>query len=247
MDLLSLLGIVVAFAAVIGGNWLEGGHIDSLINLPAFVIVLGGSIGAVLLQTPFNVFARAVRLLKYAFFPPKYPMKETAVKLVRWGDVARKQGLLELEGTFRKESDVFMRKGMSMVVDGSDPEEIRRTMEVELDQQEQRDIAATRVYTAMGGYAPTIGIIGAVMGLIQVMQNLDDPARLGDGIATAFIATIYGVALANMFMLPIAAKLKSYVEAESIYRELVIEGLVSIAEGENPRVIESRLHGFIRK
>jgi chemotaxis protein MotA len=246
MDLLSFIGVAIAFAAVLGGNWLEGGHLDTLANGPAMVIVLGGSIGAVLLQTPMQVFLRSMRMLGMVFVPPKRALEETIDKLVEWSKVARKDGLLGLETAVHSETDLFVRKGMQLLVDGNEPDEIRHTLEVELDSRERFDLQAGKVLEAMGGYAPTIGIIGAVMGLIHVMQNLSDPSKLGSGIATAFVATIYGVGLANLFLLPMANKLKAYVLQESHYRELVIEGLVAISEGENPRQIETRLQGFLR-
>ena len=246
MDYLSFLGVVVAFAAILGGNWLEGGHLEMLANGPAMIIVLGGTIGAVLLQTPINLFLRAMRMLGMVFIPPKHPLDATIGKLVEWSRVARKDGLLGLEAAAQEESDLFVRKGMQLLVDGNEPDEIRHTLEVELDSRERFDLQASKVLEAMGGYSPTIGIIGAVMGLIHVMQNLSDPSKLGGGIATAFVATIYGVGLANLFLLPMAAKLKTYVLQETHYRELIIEGLVAISEGENPRQIESRLQGFLR-
>lgn len=246
MDLLSFIGVAIAFAAILGGNWLEGGHLDTLANGPAMVIVLGGSIGAVLLQTPLQVFLRAMRMLGMVFVPPKQVLEDTIEQLVEWSKVARKDGLLGLEMAVQNESDLFVRKGMQLLVDGNEPDEIRHTLEVELDSRERFDLQAGKVLEAMGGYSPTIGIIGAVMGLIHVMQNLSDPSKLGSGIATAFVATIYGVGLANLFLLPMANKLKAYVLQESHYRELVIEGLVAISEGENPRQIETRLQGFLR-
>jgi chemotaxis protein MotA len=246
MDVLSFIGVAIAFAAVLGGNWLEGGHLDTLANGPAMVIVLGGSIGAVLLQTPMQVFLRSMRMLGMVFIPPKRVLEDTIDKLVEWSKVARKDGLLGLEKAVQSEADLFVRKGMQLLVDGNEPDEIRHTLEVELDSRERFDLQAGKVLEAMGGYSPTIGIIGAVMGLIHVMQNLSDPSKLGSGIATAFVATIYGVGLANLFLLPMANKLKAYVMQESHYRELVIEGLVAISEGENPRQIETRLQGFLR-
>ena len=246
MDLLSFIGVIIAFAAILRGNWLEGGHLDTLANGPAMVIVLGGSIGAVLLQTPLRVFLRTMRMLGMVFVPPKHGLDESIVKLVEWSRIARKEGLLGLEKALEFEPDLFVRKGMQLLVDGNEPDEIRHTLEVELDSRERFDLQASKVLDAMGGYSPTIGIIGAVMGLIHVMQNLSDPSKLGSGIATAFVATIYGVGLANLFLLPMANKLKAYVLQESHYRELVIEGLVAISEGENPRQIETRLQGFLR-
>jgi chemotaxis protein MotA len=246
VDFLSFLGILIAFLAIFGGNWLEGGHVDALINAPAMIIVIGGTLGAILLQTPVPVFIHALRLSGRVFMPGRMDMPATIEKLIIWSNIARKEGLLGLETIAEEESDPFIRKGMQMLVDGSEPEALRDAMEMEMDASEQHDIHASKVFEGMGGYSPTIGIIGAVMGLIHVMQNLADPSKLGSGIATAFVATIYGVGLANLFFLPFAAKLKTQTQNISKFRELVIEGMVGIAEGENPRNIESKLKGFLQ-
>ncbi|MFM1891198.1 MAG: flagellar motor protein [Pseudomonadota bacterium] len=245
MDPLSIIGVILGVAAVLGGNWLEGGHLESLANGPALVIVLGGTVGAMLLQTPVPVFLRAMRLVGGVFRPPRRPLHAAIEQIVAWSSTARKEGLLGLENIADRQKDLFVRKGILLLVDGNEPDDIRRTLEVELDAREHGDLQAARVFEAMGGYSPTIGIIGAVMGLIHVMQNLADPSRLGSGIATAFVATIYGVGLANLLLLPLANKLKALAHAESQYRELVIEGIVAIAEGENPRNIEAKLQGFL--
>ncbi len=245
MDILSIIGVILAFAAIIGGNALEGGHIDSLVNGPAMVIVIGGTIGAILLQTPVSVFVHSIRVAGSVFLPPKLDMNLAIEKLVVWSNIARREGLLGLEEIAENEPDLFVRKGMQLLVDGSEPEVIRDILEVEMDSREQHDMQAAKVFEAMGGYSPTIGIIGAVMGLIHVMQNLADPAKLGSGIATAFVATIYGVGLANLFLLPFGNKLKSIAINKSHYRDMIIEGIVSIAEGENPRHIESKLQGYM--
>jgi len=246
MDVLSLIGVILAFVAIIGGNALEGGQLESLVNGPALVIVVGGTVGAILLQTPIRDFLHALRLAGQVFIPPKNDTKVAIKKIIHWSDIARKEGLLGLEIIAESEADLFMRKGMQLLVDGSEPETIRSILEVELDNQEYQDLAAAKVFEGMGGYSPTIGIIGAVMGLIHVMQNLADPSKLGSGIATAFVATIYGVGLANLFLLPFGNKLKAHAISRSQYREMVVEGIVSIAEGENPRNIESKLYGYIR-
>lgn len=246
-DFLSFIGIIIAFGAILGGNWLEGGHIGSLVNGPAIVIVLGGTVGAILLQTPIPVFLHALRLAGQVFITPAHDLPGTIRKIVKWSDIARRDGLLGLENAADKDPDLFTRKGVQLLVDGNEPEIIRSVLEVELDNHEQADLHAAKVFEGMGGYSPTIGIIGAVMGLIHVMQNLADPSKLGHGIATAFVATIYGVGLANLFLLPFANKLKTLALHRSQYRELVIEGLVAIAEGENPRNIEMKLQGFINE
>jgi chemotaxis protein MotA len=245
MDLLSVIGVIIAFGAILGGNALEGGHIDALLNGPALVIVFGGTFGAILLQTPLPVFLHALKLAGNVFIPPKQEIAPAIKKLVSWSNIARKEGLLGLETIAEKEPDLFVRKGMQLLVDGSEPESIRNILEVELEVREHNDIQAAKVFEGMGGYSPTIGIIGAVMGLIHVMQNLADPSKLGSGIATAFVATIYGVGLANLFLLPFGSKLKSLAMSRTHYRDMIIEGIVSIAEGENPRNIESKLQGYL--
>jgi len=245
MDPLSLLGIIIAFAAVLGGNWLEGGELGALFNGPALVVVLGGSIGAILLQTPVAVFMRAMRMIRMVLMPPDKPMQPLVKKLVALSQVARREGLLALENAAGREPDIFVRKGLRLLVDGYTAESLRDALELELDSREALDLQAARVFEGMGGYAPTIGIIGAVMGLIQVMQNLADPSKLGSGIAAAFVATIYGVGLANLFLIPLANKLKQHVQHESRFRELAIEGLVAIAVGDNPRQIEGKLMGLL--
>ncbi len=230
--------------AIIGGNILEGGHSSSLVQLTAFVIVAGGTLGAVMVQTPIDTFVRAMKIARWVVIPIKLKPEEAADKIVNWSNIARREGLLGLEAIAEEEPDQFARKGLQLLVDGSEPEVIRSTLEVEIDTREHRDIQAAKVFDGMGGYSPTIGIIGAVMGLIHVMNNLADPSKLGSGIATAFVATIYGVGLANLLFLPMANKLKSQVHAQTVFREMIVEGVISIAEGENPRNIETRLQGY---
>ncbi len=246
MDILSILGVIIGFAALLGGNFLEGGSWASLANGPAAVIVIGGTLGAAMLQTPWLGMKRSLALFRWIFQPPLVPFKEGIDKVSRWATASRKEGLLGLETLSETETDRFAKKGLQLLVDGSEPEAIRRVMESELILQEQRDGDAVKFYESMGGYAPTIGIIGAVMGLIDVMRNLADPEQLGAGIAVAFVATIYGVAFANLLLLPIANKLKMCINEQSQFRELMIEGIIAIAEGENPRAIEMKLNGYLR-
>jgi chemotaxis protein MotA len=245
VDILSIFGLLVGFGAILGGQALEGGHIGSLINGPACLIVLGGTVGAVMLQSPLSVFMSSLRMMLWVMFPPKLQGDKAIAKIMDWSNIARKEGLLGLEDVAENESDPFAQKGLQLLVDGSEPEVIRRVMEVDMEAKEHHGNQAAKVFEAMGGYCPTIGIIGAVMGLIHVMQNLADPAMLGSGIATAFVATIYGVGLANLLFLPIAAKLKSQVHAQTQLHEMMVEGVISIAEGENPRNIETKLQGFV--
>lgn len=246
MDILTLLGIVVAIGAVIGGNILEGGHTESLMQLTAFIIVFGGTVGAVMIQTQASIFFRSLKVVVWIVLPPKLAPNEAIEKIVSWSNIARKEGLLGLESITETEQDPFARKGLQLLVDGSEPETIRGILEVELSTKEHSDTQAAKVYEGMGGYSPTIGILGAVMGLIHVMNNLADPSKLGAGIAVAFVATIYGVGLANLFFLPMANKLKAVVHDQTQFREMVIEGIISIAEGENPRNIETKLQGYLK-
>lgn len=245
MDFLSIIGLLVGFGALLGGNFLEGGSWQSLLNGPAAIIVIGGTLGAAALQTPFNSLKRAVDILSWVISPPRAVFKDGIKKIVKWSVAARKEGLLGLETMAETESDQFARKGLQLLVDGSEPESIRRVLEADLYIHEQRDHDAIRFYESMGGYSPTIGIIGAVIGLIHVMRNLADPNELGPGIAIAFVATIYGVALANLLLIPIANKLKMCIHEQSQFRELFIEGIIAIAEGENPRAIEVKLSGYL--
>ncbi len=244
-DVLSLAGIALGFFAVVGGNLLEGGEFSSLVNLPAAVLVFGGTVGAGLLQMPLHGLRRALAMLRWVFVPPHQRFAEGVTRVVRWATTARREGLLGLETVAELEKDPFARKGLQLLVDGNEPEMIRNVLEGESGLREQRDVDAAKFYESMGGYAPTIGIIGAVVGLIHVMGNLEDPGRVGPGIAVAFVATIYGVALANLFFLPIASKLRSCVREAAQYREMIIEGIIAIADGENPRAIEMRLNGYL--
>jgi len=242
--MLSMVGILLAAVAILGGNVLEGGHISSLVQLTAFVIVAGGTLGAVMVQTPIATFVRSMKIAVWVFVPVKLQPEEAAEKIVNWSNIARREGLLGLEAIAEEEPDQFARKGLQLLVDGSEPEVIRSILEVEIDTREHQDIQAAKVFDGMGGYSPTIGIIGAVMGLIHVMNNLADPSKLGSGIATAFVATIYGVGFANLLFLPMANKLKSQVHNQTQFREMIVEGVISIAEGENPRNIETKLQGY---
>jgi Flagellar motor component len=245
MDILSVIGVFLGFSAIIGGNMLAGGQLDSLVNFHAFVIVVGGTLGATLLQFPPKVFWRGLHISVWILLPEKHQLNVQIDKIVQWSTMARKEGLLGLEAIIDKEKDGFAKKGLQLLVDGNEPEVIRDCLEVELATKEHLDMQAAKVFDAMGGYSPTIGIIGAVIGLIHVMQNLAKPELLGSGIATAFVATIYGVGLANLLFIPVANKLKAHIFRASQAREMVIEGIASIAEGENPRNIELKLSGFL--
>lgn len=245
MDRLSLLGLLLGLGAILAGLLLDGGHAASLAQPAALVVVLGGTLGAVMLQSPSRDFLRGVRMVRWVLRPPVMEYKRLIDQILAWSQIARREGLLALETPAGQQKDPFVRKGLQLLVDGAEPDRLREILEVEIATHEQSLRQAARIWESAGGYAPTIGILGAVMGLIQVMENLTDPARLGAGIATAFVATIYGVGLANLVFLPIANKLKVHVGREVVYREILLDGLLCIANGDNPRLIDNRLRGYL--
>lgn len=244
MDRLTILGIIFGIGAVLLGQYLEGGQLKALMNFPALVIVLGGTLGAVLVQTPWLRLRRSLQIIKWVFKPPRLASKSAIDKLVTWNTLARKDGLLALEESVTKERDLFIRKGLDLVISSATPEMVRQAMEMELEADEYDDLLAANVFESMGSYAPTLGILGAVLGLIQVLGDMNEPSELGAGIAVAFVATLYGVGFANLLFIPIANKLKMIVRTQSYYREILIEGICAIAEGESPSRLKMRLTGL---
>jgi len=245
LDILSITGLVLGLLAVTVGAVLKGAGLSALLSSAAFTIVIVGTIAAICVQTPLGVMRHALRIFPWVMKPPPLNGEILIGKMVEWSNIARKQGLLGLEPVLNRETDPFVRKALQLVVDGGEPESIRSVMEVELHTREDADTRAAKVFEGMGIYCPTLGIIGAVLGLMAVMQNLADPSKLGHGIAAAFTATVYGIGLANLFFLPVAAKLKGTIASQTQVREMVIEGMLSIAQGENPRSIESKLQGYL--
>lgn len=244
MDGLTFLGIIIAFGAIVVGQMLEGGDLHSLMNLPALLIVVGGTFGAVMIQTPFRTFIRAFRILPWIFKPPALPYQQSREKLVELSRKSRQFGLLSLEEQIEREENPLLRQGLELLVVGVDKQNIRQVLETEIDKKEDEYNHAAQVFEGMGGYSPTIGILGAVLGLIQVMRNLSDPGALGAGIAVAFVATIYGVGLANLFFLPVANKIKSCIADQIHHDEMLIEGMVSMAGGESPNMLNLKLNNY---
>ena len=244
MDSISLAGLTLAIAAIIVGQVLEGGHVASLVQPTAFLIVIGGTLGAVMLQSSLKVFRTGMQMVRWVFVPPLLDHDTLIAEVVGWSNVARKEGLLSLESQIPAVEDPFIRKGLQLLVDGVEPERLREVLEVEIDTWEGQMKLGAKIWEAAGGYAPTIGILGAVMGLIHVMENLSDPSKLGAGIAVAFVATIYGVGSANLIFLPVSKKLLGVIGTLVSMREMLVDGLVGIANGDNPRIIESRLKGY---
>jgi chemotaxis protein MotA len=246
MDWGSLVGIVIAFGGILAGQAIEGGHISSLVQPAAFIIVVLGTLGAVLLQTKPSTFVVGIKMASEIFVPARDDRPELAKKIMIWSTIARKEGLLRLENNLNAEKDPFVKKGLRLMVDGIAPEKIREIISIDIYFYESRMRNAAKIWEAAGGYAPTIGILGAVLGLIHVMENLSDPTKLGSGIAVAFVATIYGVGLANIVFLPIANKLKTIIQLEGMRREMLLNAFVSIVNGDNPRVVEERLQAYLR-
>jgi chemotaxis protein MotA len=243
--MLSFIGIVLALIAVMVGAVLKGAGLHALVSWAAMMIVVVGTFASILVQTPGKVMRRAFGILPWVFRSPVPDRQAIITRIVDWSQVARRQGLLGLEPALQDEKDDFIRKCLQLVIDGSEPEAIRSIMVVDLEGREAADLRAAKVFEGMGIYAPTLGIVGAVLGLMAVMQNLSDPSKLGAGIAAAFTATVYGIGLANLFLLPMASKLKTAAQALSHVREMVIDGMISIAQGENPRSIDTRLQGYL--
>jgi chemotaxis protein MotA len=241
MDWGSLAGLLLAVGGIAAGQMLEGGQARSLLQPAAFLIVVVGTLGAVLMQSGLRNFIAALRMVRYAFLPPGDDHARLSRSFVFWSNSVRREGLLSLERHCERETDPFIRKGLRMIVDGTDSDRLRLVLEQDINIYERRERAVVKVWESAGGYAPTVGILGAVLGLIQVMENLGDPSKLGAGIAVAFVATVYGVGLANLLFLPIAGKLKALVQNEVGRREMLVEVMAGLAAGENPRLIEDRM------
>ena len=243
-DIATLGGIAVALAGILGGLLLEKGSIQDVAQATAAMIVLGGTLGAVLVTTPLPVFVRACKSLSNAFLEKGSSTAATIESLIRYAGLARKNGIVSLETEAGAASDPFLRKALNLAVDGTDLQELRKMMELDSSLSELAGEAEAKVWEAAGGYAPTIGIIGAVMGLIQVMKNLEDIKAVGHGIAVAFVATLYGVASANIFFLPVANKLRGRARAAALLKDLILEGVVGIVEGLNPTLIRMKLEAY---
>jgi len=245
VDKSSLSGIVLAVGGILAGLLLEGGNLRQILQPTAAMIVFGGTLGAVMLQFPLSVVGHAMRRFGSVFVSPKKNPQETIRQLVQYAQKARKEGIVSLDADLAQIDDPFLKKSLMLAVDGTEPEELRKIMELELDNQAEYEDQVPQVFESAGGFAPTIGIIGAVLGLIQVMQHLDKIDEVGRGIAVAFVATIYGVGSANLLYLPVAGKMKLRIREEQIAREMTLEGVASILEGMNPRMLETKLLGFL--
>lgn len=245
MDKATLAGLFLALGGIVVGLLLEGGNLGQVVQPTAAMIVFGGTFGAVLIQFPLTVVLNAFRRLAHVFQEPGETARATIDALVKYANQARRQGIVSLDTELPNIRDPFLRRALMLAVDGTEPQELRKIMELVLDNQEEQEEKIPQVFESAGGFSPTIGIIGAVLGLIQVMQHLDKIDEVGKGIAVAFVATIYGVGAANLFFLPCAGKLKIRIRNEQVLREMTLEGVVSILEGMNPRMLEAKLLGFL--
>ena len=244
LDKVSFFALALGAVGILGGNAMEGGRLSSILQPTAALIVFGGTFAAAMLQFPGDVFKRAMSGVRDAFQPPLVNMEATLARLLDFAKLARKEGLIALEREAGTLNDPFFRKALNLAVDGADSKKIREIAEIELYHAHEEGLLPSKFWEAMGGYAPTIGILGAVLGLIHVMSNLSDPSKLGAGIAVAFVATVYGVGSANLVFLPIAGKLKLRHQQEMKLREMILEGVAGIAQGDNPRMLEQKLAGF---
>ncbi|MBS2022404.1 MAG: flagellar motor protein [Deltaproteobacteria bacterium] len=244
MDITTIGGIVAAFGFILLGQHLEGGHIESVLQGTAALIVFGGTLGATMVAYPMKDFMGGVKAGLSAVTEKKVNLSGLATEIVELAGIARRDGVLALEGRIQQLADPFLKRALGFVVDGLDPAVTRGTLEAEMDAEYEEGVVGAKVYETAGGFAPTVGILGAVLGLIHVMENLNDPSKLGGGIATAFVATVYGVGIANLILLPIANKLKRKLTAEKERKTMIAEGVLAIQEGLNPRVLEEKLRAL---
>jgi chemotaxis protein MotA len=245
MDKATLIGLVLGFTAIIGGQVLEGGSLHSIMQFTAAVIVLGGTFGAVFVSYPFQDVMEGFRGVRKVLKEPPQDPFQIIQQIITYANKARREGILSLEKEIKNIQDPFLAKALTMSVDGIEPHVIREAMESELEYLNEYGKVSSKVWRAAGGYAPTIGILGAVLGLIHVMENLSDPSKLGAGIAVAFVATVYGVGSANLLFLPMATKLEVRNRQVMILNEMILEGVVALSTGENPRLIEEKLTSFL--
>jgi chemotaxis protein MotA len=245
LDKATLAGLLLALGGIVVGLLLEGGNLGQVVQPTAAMIVFGGTLGAVLIQFPLTVVLSAFRRLAHVFLEPRENARSVIEALVRYANQARREGIVSLDQELSNIQEPFLRRALMLAVDGTEPQELRKIMELELDNQEEQEEKIPQVFESAGGFSPTIGIIGAVLGLIQVMQHLDKIDEVGKGIAVAFVATIYGVGAANLFFLPTAGKLKIRIRDAQVIREMTLEGVISILEGMNPRMLETKLLGFL--
>lgn len=247
MDITTIGGIAIGLTALILGILTEGGQIGAYVGMSAAIIIFGGTIGATVASFPLSVVMNVPRLVIIAFTNQTYEIPMVIKQLVQFSERARREGILCLESELVNVKDEFLRYGLQLVIDGTDPELVRDTLQTKIAFTAERHHQGAAIFEAAGGYAPTIGIIGTILGLINVLSNLSDPAGLGHAIALAFICTLYGVGSANIMWLPIGIKLKQKHKSEQIIKEIMLEGVLCLQSGDNPRIVEQKLKAFLSK
>ena len=245
MDITTIIGLVLAWGAFFGSVIMEGGNVSSFMNPPAIVLVFGGTIGATLMSFPLTQIKKLPQIIKNAFMGADPDVAKVIQTLVHFAERARREGLLALEDEAKAIDDAFLQKGIQLAVDGTDPELVRTILETEVAYVQERHAVGANIFATAGGFAPTLGVIGTVAGLVHMLANLSDPGSMGPSIASAFIATLLGVSSANLIFLPIAGKLKNRSAGEVLVREIMMEGILSIQAGDNPRVVEEKLKAFL--
>jgi chemotaxis protein MotA len=247
MDKSSIGGVILAIAGILAGLLMEGGHLSQILQPTAALIVFGGTLGAVLLQFPMAAVVGAFGRILHIFSAPRKQDDQLIKQLVGFANKARRNGVVSLDADLEAIQDPFLKQAVMLAVDGTEPADLRRIMQVSLDSSTENEERLPSVFESAGGFSPTIGILGAVLGLIQVMQHLDNITEVGRGIAVAFVATIYGVGVANLFFLPMAGKMRIRLRDDVKRREMMLEGVISILEGMNPRMLEVKLTGFLNR
>ena len=245
MDKASIGGVLLAVVGILAGLLLEGGNLHQVVQPTAAMIVFGGTLGAVLIQFPLTTVIAAFRRLAHVFVTPQQQNEKLIQMLVNFANKARRLGVVSLDTDLKSIDEPFLRQALTLAVDGTEPAELRKIMDVSMDSRAEGEDRLPAVFESAGGFSPTIGILGAVLGLIQVMQHLDKIEEVGRGIAVAFVATIYGVGAANLFFLPSAGKLRIRIREEHQRREMMLEGVIAILEGINPRMLEVKLSGYL--
>ncbi|MFP5277700.1 MAG: flagellar motor protein [Acidobacteriota bacterium] len=243
----SIGGALLAISGILAGLWMEGGNLGQILQPTAALIVFGGTLGAVLLQFPPRTVGAAFRGLAQLFAAPGKQDAELIRQLVAFANKVRRQGVVSLDTDLESIQDPFLKQTLMLAVDGTEPTDLRNIMHVNLESIAEEEERLPAVFESAGGFSPTIGILGAVLGLIQVMQHLDNIQEVGRGIAVAFVATIYGVGIANLFFLPFAGKMHMRIHTRQRRREMMLEGVISILEGINPRMLEIKLNGFLEE
>lgn len=247
MDIFAILGCIIGIGFILWAQALEGGNAGQLMQVTAGMIVFGGTAGAVIGSFPPGDIKIALLALKEVLFPPKVDFEQLIAEIVGFATKARKEGVIVLEKEAKNASDLLLTMGLEAVADGADPSLVQGMMENQITQFEEHITKASKLYESAGAYSPTFGIIGAVLGLIQVMQNLSDPSKLGAGIAVAFVATVYGLFIANLVFIPISTRIKANYQKVLLGKEMMLEGILAIQSGESPALIERKLQSFILK